>query len=87
MSAREHPTLFELMSLLLSAVAVIIAWLNEGMSPTTAILLVWFLILLSHIGFLVKRESFAEVRRLAEADRALADAMAIALALLKAGKK
>lgn len=85
--SREHPTSFEMTSLLLSAVAVTIAWLNEGINHTTAFLLIWFLILLSHIGFLVKRESVAEAQRIAEADRALADAMAIALALLKEMKR
>lgn len=87
MLSREHPNLFELMSLLLSAVATAISWLNEGINHTTAFLLIWFLILLIHIGFLVKRESVAEAQRIAEADQALADAMAIALALLKEMKK
>lgn len=84
---KKHPTIFEVASLLLSAAAVTIAWLNEGMNHTTAFLLTWLLILLSHIGFLVKRESVAEAQRIAEADRALADAMGIVLALLKARKK
>lgn len=87
MSSREHPTLFEIISLLVSAVAVAISCLNEGMNHATAFLLIWFLILLSRIGFLVKRESVAEAQKIAEADRAFVDAMGIVLALLKARKK